>query len=85
MLVSLETTFLEADSRSGATYLHDGLIHHNQHHRPMITKIVFLKDWLDNFHLDVFHEDGTYYSYYLNMALYHLYSQSIVRIHQTSI
>ena len=70
---------------SVATYLHDGLIYHNQHHRPMISKISFMKDWLDNVVLDVYHDDGTYYSYYLSMALYHLYSQSIVRIHRTFI
>ena len=66
-----------------ATYLHDGIIHYNQHHRPMISTVVFTKTWMDDVYLDVYCEDAVCWHYYLNMALYHLYSPSIVRIHQT--
>ena len=68
-----------------ATYLHDGIIHHNQHHQPMISMVVFSKNWMDDLHIDVYYENGVSQNYYLNMALYHLYSTSIVRIHQQTI
>ena len=64
-----------------ATYLHDGIIYYNQHMRVPISMVVFSKNWLDDLHLDVYFEDGTIKNFYLNLALYHLYSPSIVRIY----
>lgn len=64
-----------------ATYLHDGIIYYNQHHTVPISMVVFSKNWLDDLHLDVYLEDGTIKNFYLNLALYHLYSPSIVRMY----
>ena len=61
--------------------LHDRLIHYNMRHRPGIVKIILTKDWLDNVILDLYLDDGSNRKFYLNMALYHLYSQSIIRLH----
>ena len=66
-----------------ATYLHDGMIHFNQHQPNRIHTVVLSKNWMDDFHLDTYMEDGTCVHYYLNLALYHLYSPSIVRLHNS--
>lgn len=65
-----------------ATYLHDGLVYHNQRHTTHIASIVFCKTWIDDLHIDVYMDDGSCYNFYLNMSLYHLYSPSIVRLHR---
>lgn len=63
------------------TFLKDNLVHYNTRHLPRINKLTLTKDWLDHVILNLYMQDGTNRQFYLNMALYHLYSPSIIRLH----
>lgn len=81
MLMNYEEEFRPEVQVSIPQLLHHALIYHNQTHEVGIAKVTLCRNWLDELYFTIYFQDGAHMNFYLNMAAYHLYTPSLIRLH----